>query len=756
MKGTLFSADFVKDFDGNLRLLEFNTDTAIVSEQINNIDWQSFIDTLGNNSINELDIIYKPVIHQGIVNSLSSSISTSTNSNIQINIHAEDVNTIYPTVVEDSSDKFILRIAYDESAIFDSTYCKERLDLYKLYYDGNSSDMITEFYYSSSHEQYNSLSYKINSSTIPDISVKTIQETFNPIDFYKLGHSEETDEQRWNGFIDEIKSDDKLIEQYHFHSSSIDSEGCITSYRTFFVIYGSELDVINLHSYKNSAIFELPTDISSEVDNSIYSNKLKDYHYYEYTTNAFKVDGAGLLSTDKIQMADDSYKTFAEVEVGDYIKSFYISGSPQVENDYDTMNWSYDGASFPTGSYVTSSAVVFKNTENLKYNGLIEYVVDGDSLFSGTAKQFLVYDSGSNSTQFKHVTELNPSTDYFYSYDGALINLDEVNYYITSDESIQIVELDVEDTDTYIISGSTAFNAVVSHNAPCFIEGTEISLSNGDVKNIEDIQVGDLVLTYNHESNEIEHKEVEQVMHKTVDSTVRYTFSNDEFLECTLDHPLYSIEGRYVSYKPEQSKLQYKLEVGQIEVGTKILLQDGSDLEIISIEEKHGKVKVYNLHDVKDNHNFFANKMLVHNRCFDFDSPVEMWDGTFKKIGEVKVGDVVKSLKGDSYVMGTVTDVLVHPTNDIIPVVEYKNMIADPYHPFLLNGDWSNIDNLEGCTRGYKFIDNFYNLEIDGDNVENSEHNFIIEGVVVSGLGDNKILNSLFMRQSEELLKTVI
>ena len=703
-----------------------------------------------------MDIIYKPVIHQGIVNSLSSSISISDTSITQINIHPEDVNTIYPTAVEDSSNKFILRMAYDESAIFDSSYCKERLDLYKLYYGGDSSNLITEFYYSSSNEYYNSLTYQVNDSTIPDVCIKTIQETFNPIDFYKLGHSEQTNEERWSSLIDELKSDDKLIEQYHFHPSNIDSDGCITSYRTFFVIYGSELDVLNLHSYKNSSIFDLPTDISSEVDDNVYSNKLKDCHYYEYTTNAFKADGAGLLSTDKIQMADNSYKTFAEVEVGDFIKSFYISGSPQVENDYDTMNWSYGGSNFPTGSYVTSSAVVFKNTENLKYNGLIEYVVDGDSLFSGTAKQFLVYDSGSNTTQYKHIAELNPATDYFYTYDGNLVDLDEVNYYITSDESIQIVELDVENTDTYIISGSTSFNAVVSHNSPCFIAGTEISLFNGDVKNIEDIHVGDMVLTYNHDLNEIQHKEVEQVIHKNVDSTVRYTFNNDEFLECTLDHPLYSIEGQYVSYKPEQSKLQYGLEVGQIEVGTKILLQNGSNLEIISIEEKHGRVTVYNLHDVKDNHNFFANKMLVHNRCFDFNSPVEMWDGTTKKIGDIQIGDLVKSVKNDSYVIGKVTDVVIHPTNDIIPVVEYKNMIADPNHPFLSNGNWSDITNLNGCVRGYKFIDNFYNLEIDGDNIENSEHNFIIEGVVVSGLGDNKILNSLFMRQSEELLKNVI
>jgi glutathionylspermidine synthase len=39
MKGTLFSADFVKDSQGNLRLLEFNTDTGIVQNEISHIEF---------------------------------------------------------------------------------------------------------------------------------------------------------------------------------------------------------------------------------------------------------------------------------------------------------------------------------------------------------------------------------------------------------------------------------------------------------------------------------------------------------------------------------------------------------------------------------------------------------------------------------------------------------------------------------------------------------------------------------------------
>ena len=76
MKGTLFSADFVKDSSNNLRLLEINTDTSIVPEQIDDINWTPFLNILSSNSITDLHVVSKPVIHQELVNSLSSSFSS--------------------------------------------------------------------------------------------------------------------------------------------------------------------------------------------------------------------------------------------------------------------------------------------------------------------------------------------------------------------------------------------------------------------------------------------------------------------------------------------------------------------------------------------------------------------------------------------------------------------------------------------------------------------------------------------------------
>jgi hypothetical protein len=125
-----------------------------------------------------------------------------------------------------------------------------------------------------------------------------------------------------------------------------------------------------------------------------------------------------------------------------------------------------------------------------------------------------------------------------------------------------------------------------------------------------------------------------------------------------------------------------------------------------------------------------------------------MWDTTTKKIGDIVLGDCVLSYRNGEYVKGVVTDKLTHPTNDIVEVVKCKGMIADRLHPFYDNGEWKPICEADGVDLGIQYVDNFYNLEIDGNLLFESEHNFIVEDFIVSGLGDNELLNKTFKRQA--------
>jgi hypothetical protein len=747
MKGTLFSADFVKDSNGNLRLLELNTDTGIVENELSNLDLVDFCNILQTNDITEIDIIYKPLIHSKIVSHISDYVTENCQFIANINLHDENINTIYPTSIEDSNDKFILRMAYDESALFDSEYCKNRLNVYNLFTENSITDNCVAYYHSSSIGEFNTLTREINPSNIPDATLKDIDESFNPIDFFKINTESGTIEENWNNFLIQNSGEDKLIEQYHFHTSSLDTDNQITSVRFLGIVYGSNLDLIELASFKKSSVFELPSSINLNSE----TNKVEDYHFYEFVTNMFKSDSAGILSKHEVLMEDDTWKEISEIQVGETVKSYYISSSLQYESDLNSLKATYDGNQFPSGSYITSSVVVFKDSKNLKYNSMLEIVVDGDSLFAGIDKGYLIYDSVTDKSSFKISVQLNPETDYLYDLNGNLVKIDEVNFYVSSENELSFIELDVEDTDTYIINGSTAFNSLVTHNAPCFVEGTPILLEDGKYVNIENVKVGDRVLSFDFKNNESVGAIVLNIFSKKVDKVVKYKFESGKELIATEDHPIYVIGKGWTSYSDSLSNTLYSLEepVKKIEIGDVIKLYNQTDV-LADTEILEGEYTVYNLSEVEKYHNYYANDVLSHNRapvCFTFDTKVTMEDGSFKNIGEIEIGDYVLSYNDGKYVRGVVTDKIPHLTNNVVEVVKYKGMISDRLHPFYDNGEWKPICEANGVEFDTQYVDTFYNLEIDGNLLFESEHNFIVEDFIVSGLGDNELLNKTFKRQ---------
>jgi hypothetical protein len=751
MKGTLFSADFVKDSEGNLRLLELNTDTGIVQNELSNFNLIDFVNILQSNNIIELDIIYKPVIHSQIVTHISNYITENCEFISSINLHTETVNTIYPTLIQDGDTKFVLRIAYDESALFDSEYCKNRLNVYNLFAQNSMSDYCVAYYHSSSLGEFDTLTREQNPSNIPDATIKDIDEHFNPIDFFKINTSEGSVEENWNNFLTQNSAEDKLIEQYHFHSSSVDDNNHITSVRVLGIVYGPNLDFIEIASFKKSSILDLPSSLDLDPN----TNKLKDYHFYEFVTNMFKTDSSGILSLHEVLMEDGTWKEISDIQVGEYVKSYYINRSLEDDSDIVSFEITYDGNQFPSGSYVTSSIVVVKDTKNLIYNSMIEMVVDNDSLFAGVDKRYLIYDSLTDKSSFKTIIQVNADTDYLYDINGELVKVDEVNFYISSDNILSFIELDVEDTDTYIINGSTAFNSLVTHNAPCFVEGTPILMEDGTYVNIENVKVDDRVLSFDFKNNESKSSNVLNIFSKKVNKVVKYTFENGKELIATIDHPIYVIDKGWSSYSAELSNTLYSLDtpVKKIEIGDVIKLYNETQI-LINTKILEGQYTVYNLSKVEQYHNYYANDILSHNRiapvCFTYETPVKMWNGSTKKIGEIEKGDGVLSYRNGEYVKGIVTEQLVHPTNSITQVVKYKNMISDMEHPYYDSDRhvWKPISEAPDVEMFTQYIDNFYNLEIDGGFLFESEHNFIVEDFIVSGLGDNELLNKTFKRQS--------
>ena len=135
-----------------------------------------------------------------------------------------------------------------------------------------------------------------------------------------------------------------------------------------------------------------------------------------------------------------------------------------------------------------------------------------------------------------------------------------------------------------------------------------------------------------------------------------------------------------------------------------------------------------------------------------------MSDGSMKAIDLIEIGDIVKS--GRNGEIGIVSETLVHPVNDITQVVNINGITAEPYHPVLVDNEWVPIKELGNISN--KFIDNWYNLKIEGkppvkkaemviDDILKTNTNFIIGDVVVSGLGNDcqKLLKDSDKRENQ-------
>ena len=619
MKGTFFSADFIEDTSGNLRLLEVNTDTTISVNNLVFLDFSNFISVLESNNITRVTVVHKPNIHQNIVNKLSESLTLNAPFVVEFNEIKEQSNRIYPTPVEDASDLFVLRMAYDESAIFDSEYAKGTLNTLKLFLDNNEQNSVTEFYHSSSIGEYNTILSDFNPSSLPDCLIKNTSDVNHSlIDFYKIGSesAEDTNQTRWNTFITNKATEDNIIQKYHIGTQTV-SNNKVSTVRTFSIIYGGDLSLIDIGQFQENAVFELPTE--SIYNENEYINKIDNKHYYEFATNFIKNDGRidGILNTHLIIKSDDTQVEIGNISVGDEIKSYYIGGTDLTEDDFTYPTWQISGSTLPSGSNLTTSTVIYKNSKDLLSKTLSNITVNNneDSLYTSQYKSFLVYDADMDAIVWKQSVDINTTTDSLVDYDGSLAQVTNSEILIVNEDNFSVVEIDVEDTDTYIIAGSTPINSFVTHNAPCFIAGTKIHISEGVTKNIEDIIAGDSVLTFNMNSSEIESNVVNAVYSKKADEIVEYELENGEFLKCTIDHPIYVEDKGWSSFDNNLSNNLYSLEtkINKIEIGDTLKLLIGNT-KIMNINVVKETTIVYNLQEIKNNHNFFANGVLAHNR----------------------------------------------------------------------------------------------------------------------------------------------
>jgi intein/homing endonuclease len=98
---------------------------------------------------------------------------------------------------------------------------------------------------------------------------------------------------------------------------------------------------------------------------------------------------------------------------------------------------------------------------------------------------------------------------------------------------------------------------------------------------------------------------------------VKYHFSNQTDIVSTHDHPFYVDGLELASLRPDLTNERYNIgkEVRKIKVGDLVYLpSNGSRTAISEIEVLPEEDTQTYIITVEDNHNFYANNILVHNK----------------------------------------------------------------------------------------------------------------------------------------------
>jgi RHS repeat-associated protein len=150
----------------------------------------------------------------------------------------------------------------------------------------------------------------------------------------------------------------------------------------------------------------------------------------------------------------------------------------------------------------------------------------------------------------------------------------------------------------------------------CFVAGTPIHTIDG-LKPIEEIKVGDMVLSYDENTKTYEYKPVAQTFTAVKDNIVKLKIAGEsKIFTTTTEHPFYvKIKKQYQARSSFSTDSDGEWKTAEeLKVGDKVLRPDGNWTRILRIERDNTPTFVYNF-EVEGNHNYFVGEVgvLSHN-----------------------------------------------------------------------------------------------------------------------------------------------
>jgi hypothetical protein len=352
MRTVLIGSDFMYDTNGNLKPIEINT---AAGWHTNKFESDAEVFDLSSLSTFIQSRTFTKVVYIGGITVLKNKLEELCGSiNIEYEFLRTDQSSITIPFVEDNDATLIIRSAYDTTALVDDTYCRDKIEFLKLIMNQSFG---SQFAYVDEHNNMiNTITDIIDNNGHPNFILKHRNPNYDKTVYpklYKVSTQEELD------IVLQNVTTEYFLMPFYYNENNL-FQNRIKVFRGLTLLYPPSLESILLGGYTtfcNGDTAEMP-----EFDNATFEILTFKNNYSSINTGFVKPK---LEDSDLVQMADGSFKTALDLQVGDMVKTIVIPNPSNASNVSDLVNYKISYEELASGTTYTTNEVLAKSRRTI-------------------------------------------------------------------------------------------------------------------------------------------------------------------------------------------------------------------------------------------------------------------------------------------------------------------------------------------------------------------------------------------------------
>lgn len=369
MRTLLLGTDFMYKQNGDLVPIEINTNVGWdesnrIEETQYCFDLTELTEFINNNGFTKIEYI-------GGINPFFSKLSASVS--IDCEYHTVTSGIVIP-YIEDNDSTLIIRSAYDTTALVDDTYCINKTNFLELI---KNETFGSEFAYMDENDSIiNTITTILDNGNQPNFILKAVGPYYDKTQYpklFKVSNQSELDVVLQN------VNQNYFLMPFYYNENNLYHQH-ITVVRSLNLLFPPNLESISIGAYHKIC------------DNKILDNPTFEPTTFEYKEEKERYIAEGnyhaiiepkLENDDFVMMADGTYKTALDLQIGDEIRTIDIPNPFDALKQDEVVNYLIDFSTFQSGTTYSTNKVTDKKAVH-KLVGVVEIVFEDGSTWSDT------------------------------------------------------------------------------------------------------------------------------------------------------------------------------------------------------------------------------------------------------------------------------------------------------------------------------------------------------------------------------------